>query len=192
MATEPNAANVFAGPAVLYVAAVGTAPPSLAALPIATDWSAWQALGYTETGIELVTTPSVKDITPDEEISPVLQLVTAVKVEVKATLMECTIENLSRAISLSVLVNPGTGIKTLSYGSGNSLQQFAIGIQGPAPGGASDRVITVWKANLVSASTQAYSRKSEAKLAVVFTALADSTKLAGRNIYEVTDFNAGS
>jgi len=191
---EPNAANVFAGAAALYVAAVGTAPPSLSTKPAQSDWltAGWTAIGYTESGVELITTPSVKDVIPDEEITPVLQIVTGIKVEVKATLLEATIENLNRATALATLANPGTGIKTLSLGSGNSLASFAVGIQGPAPGGVDDRVMTIWKANVVSAVTVAASKKNESKLAVTFTALADSTKATGSNIYQVVDFNAGS
>jgi hypothetical protein len=191
---EPNAANVFAGPAALYVAAFGVAPPSLATKPSQATWitATWTPVGYTEAGVELVTTPSVKDVTPDEEITPVLQIVTGIKVEVKATLLEATIENMQRAIALTALTNPGLGIKTLALGSGNSLTNFALGIQGPTQGGVDSRVITVWKANIVSAVTLNSSKKNETKLAVTFTALADSTKANTRNIYEVTDFNAGS
>jgi len=192
--SEPNAANVVAGPAALYVAAVGTAPPSLATKPAVAAWLAagWTQLGYTESGVELVSTPSVKDVTPDEEITPVLQIVTGIKVEVKATLLEVTQENMNKAIALTALSNPGLGIKTLSLGSANPLLSFAVGIQGPAPGGVDDRVVTVWKANVVSAITLNNSLKNESKLAVTLTALADSTKATTRNIFEVVDFNAGS
>lgn len=191
---EPNSANVFAGPTALYLAAAATAPPSLATLPAASAWTTagYSLVGYTDSGVEFVTTPSVKDIIPDEVISPILQLVTGVKVEIKATLLEPTLENLQRAIALSALTNPGLGIKTLSIGSGNPLKEFALGFQGPAPGGATDRVITVWRVNVSSAIAQSYQRKDVAKLACVFSALADSTKASGRDIYEVTDFNAGS
>ena len=70
--SEPNAVNVSAGPALLYVAASGTAFPSLATKPAASDWATagFSPVGYTESGVEIVSTPSVKDVTPDELISP--------------------------------------------------------------------------------------------------------------------------
>lgn len=194
MATEPNAANVFAGPTALYLATVGTAPPSLAALPADSDWitAGWKRLGYSDSGVDIVSTPTVKDIIPDEVISPILQIITAVKAEFKVTLYEPTIENLSRAIALTALTNPGSGIKTLGLGSGNPLITWALGFQGPAPGGATARVIVAWKVQVISAITQSYQRKDISKLACTFSALTDSTQASSQDVYKVVDFNAGS
>jgi len=191
---EPNVANVFAGPTVLYLAPAHTAPPSLASVPSANQWTTagFQPCGYTEDGWEFVTTPSVKDFTPDEAISPIIQLVTGIKVEIKGTLWENTLENLSKAIALATLSDPALGIKTLSVGSGNPLAEYALGFQGPAPGGQTDRVINVWRVNVTSAISQKYQRKDISKLACTFTALTDSTKPAGSDVYQVVDFNAGS
>lgn len=194
MATEPNVANVFAGPTALYLAAVGTAPPSLATPPADADWltAGFKRLGYTDSGVDLVSTPSVKDITPDETISPILQIITGVKADFKVTLYEATIENLNRAIALTALTNPGSGIKTLGLGSGNPLITWALGFQGPAPGGATDRVIVAWRVQVTSAITQSYQRKDISKLACTFSALADSSQASSQDVYKVVDFNAGS
>lgn len=194
MATEPSSVNVSAGPAVIYLAASGTAFPSLATKPAATDWATagFTAVGYTESGVDITTTPSVKPITPDEVISPVKQIVTDVKAEIKTTLLEATLEHMSKVVALATLSNPGLGIKTMSVGSGNPLQEFALGIQTASVGGSDDRVTQVWRVNSLAAVSENHTRKDVTKVAVTWTALVDSTKASGRDLYETVDFNAGS
>jgi hypothetical protein len=192
--TEPNVANVFAGPTVTYLAPAGTAPPSLATQPTPATWASagYQAIGYTENGVDLISTPSIKDITPDETITPILQIITGVKAEVKVTLFEASIENLAKAIGLTVLTNPGTGIKTLGLGSGNPLITWRLGFQGPSPGGAASRVIVCWRVQVISAITQSYQRKDISKLACSFSALTDSSQPVGSDVWLITDFGVGS
>lgn len=194
MSTEPNVANVFAGPTVTYLAPAGTAPPSLATQPSPATWIAagYSPIGYTDNGVDFISTPSVKDVIPDEVITPILQIITGIKAEIKVTLFEPTLENLERAIGLSFLTNPGTGIKTLGLGSGNALKIFRLGFQGAAPGGQAARVIIAWRVQVVSAITQSYQRKDVAKLACTFSALSDSSQASTEDVYKVTDFNAGS
>lgn len=191
---EPNAANVFAGPTVLYIAPKGTAPPSLATLPTAASWATagFTAFGYTSDGVEFISTPGVKPIVPDETISPVLQIITDLKVEVKAKLLERHIEVLSKVTGLAILTNPGTGIKTMSVGSGNPLLEFVMGFQGPAPGGATSRVIVVWRVQSISAITQHYQRKDVPAFDATFSALTDSSQPATQDVYQVVDYGAGS
>lgn len=191
---EPNATNVFAGPTVLYTAPAGTAPPSLASQPSSATWLAagFTALGYTDDGVMFTTTPTVKDITPDEVLTPVLQIVGAIKLEVKVKLLERHIENLAKVQTLSVLTNPGTGIKTLAMGSGNALTEFVLGFQGPDQGAPLGRVAMVWRAQVISGVSQHYMRKDVPSFDVTFSALTDSTKAVTRDVYEITDFSAGS
>jgi hypothetical protein len=191
---EPNAANVISGPAVIYVAPAATAFPSFASLPAASAWTGagFVAVGYTDTGVDITDTPSVKEIVPDEVISPVKQIVTGLKTEIKFTLLEATLENISKAIALASLNNPGTGIKTLSVGSGNPLQEFTLGLVGPGIGGSGQRVLAVNRVNSLAAVQQNYTRKDVTKVAVTFTALADSTKASTADVYQVVDFGAGS
>jgi hypothetical protein len=194
-AIEPNVANVFAGPTVLYVAPKGTAPPTLTTTPpLSTDWATagYKAVGYTSDGVQFVTTPAVKAIVPDEAITPVLQIITDLKVEIKIKMLERHIENLAYATAMSVLTNPGTGIKTLTVGSGNPLVEYALGFQGPNQGGATDRVIMVWRVNVISAMTAHYMRKDAPALDVTFSALSDSAHAAPSDVYSITDFAAGS
>ena len=128
----------------------------------------------------------------DELITPVKTLITGLKVEVKTTLLEATMENLERAVPLSKLTNTGTGVKKLSVGSGQTLQEFSIGLQGPGPGGDYSRVLALYRANVISASTQSYGRKDAAKLAITFNCLSDSRQATTDDVYDAVDFNAGS
>jgi len=180
----------------MWIAASGTPPPSFATKPANADWIAagFRAVGYTESGVDIVTTPATKDFTPDEAIAPILTTVTGIKVEVKATLWETNLENINVATALSSLSNPGLGIKTLSVGSGNPLLEWAIGIQSASPGqNFSDGSVTmVWRVNVTSAISLNRSRKDIAKLACTFNALTDSSKSSGVDVYETIDFTAGS
>jgi hypothetical protein len=106
--------------------------------------------------------------------------------------LERHIENLAKVQTLSVLTNPGTGIKTLAMGSGNPLNEFVLGFQGPSIGGATDRIIMVWRVQVTSGISQHYMRKDVPSFDVTFSALTDSTKAITRDVYEVTDFAAGS
>lgn len=199
---EPNVANIFAGAIAIYIAntgtpqplAAGSPPPFFTAKPAAADWlsAGFARVGFTENGLELVSTPATKDFTPDELITPALTLVTGVKVEAKCTLWETQAENLARGIALAVLSNPGLGIKTVGLGSGNPLKEFVIGAQGPSANGTDTRVLMMWRVNVLGAITQAYSRKDISKLPCTFNGLSDSSKPTGYDVYAITDFGAGS
>lgn len=191
---EPNAANVFAGATKLFLAPAATAPPTLTTPPTDTTWgtAGFLNIGYTDDGVDIISTPGVKPIVPDEVISPVLQIITDLKVEVKTKMLERHIENLAKVTPMASLSNPGTGTKTMSVGSGNPLVEYVLGFQGASPSGAMNRVMMVWRVQQISAITQHYMRKDVPPFDVTFSALSDSTKAVGRDVYEVTDYNAGS
>lgn len=191
---EPNVNNVIIGPAIIYVAVTGTAFPSLTTQPAAAAWTTagFRALGYTEDGVSINSTPAKKDFTPDEAITPIKTIITGVASEIKVTLWEAHLENLNFGMPLTVLTNPGTGIKTLSLGSGNPLAEWAVGIQGAGVGGAASRVVTVWRVNSVSTTEVKSTRKDISKLSCTLTALTDSSKATTRDVWDMVDFGAGS
>jgi hypothetical protein len=191
-----NVANVIVGSGILYVAPFATAPPSLASLPTEAAWLAagWKEPGYTDTGVEFDYTPGYKDIRVDEESSPVKRLLDTEALNITAGLAEATIENLNRSITASVFTNPGTGIKTLTVGSlaDASIVDIAIAFQGPAPGGATARVIIGWKARVTSSVKLKVQRTDKIVYAVTWSMTADSTQAAGVRLAKVVDYNAGS
>lgn len=201
--TEPNSANVFAGQVEIYIAAFGTALPLgtggtnfpfFTAKPIASDWTAagFRRVGYTENGFDLVSTPSTKDFTPDELITPVLTQITGIKLEAKFTLWEATMENMKVALALSSFYNPGSGVKGIGVGSGGTLAEYVVACQGASPNGPRDRVTVINRANVISPSTISYSRKDIAKLPVTVNGLSDSSKDVTVDVWFAEEFEAGS
>lgn len=194
-AIEPNALQLVIGPIIIYFApSPATFPTLTAAAPNDAAWTTagFSRVGYTEDGASISSTPSTKDFIPDELITPAKTVITGVKAELKMTLWENTLENLERAVGLSLLTNPGTGIKTLGFGSGNVLKEYAIGLQTPGIGGPASRVYTIWRANSVSTIEQKYTRKDISKIACTFNLLTDSTKPTAQDVFGIVDFNAGS
>lgn len=191
---EPTAQNVIVGPVVLYIAAYGTGFPALTAKPTASSWTTAQfsLMGYTEDGASLNITPAKKDFTPDELLTPIKTIPTGLTGELKVTLWETNAENLQRVIAMSTVANPGTGIKTVSVGSGNPLQEWAIGVQGAGVGAADGMVWTIFRATSVSAVEIKKTRKDISKLAATFTLLSDSTRANTSDVAQIIDFSAGS
>jgi len=191
---EPNVSNVFAAPALIYVAPYGTAFPALTAKPAASDWATagFRRIGYTEAGMDLTVTPETYDVKADESITALDVKIKGLKVEAKTTLMEANLENLEIAVGMSKLTNPGTGIKTLKIGSANVLQYFALGMQGGGPGGADARVFQMFRTNVTSAATISQKRADTSKVPCNFNCLADSAQSTLADVAVVTDFNAGS
>lgn len=193
---EPNAANVIFGSAAFYIAPKATAPPSLTAAPTQSSWlaAAFALVGYTDDGVEMDYTPTYKDINVDEEMAPINQILTAEKLEFKIKMSESTLENMARAINASILTNPGSGIKTLTFGSlaQSSIPEYVVAFQGPGIGGSSNRVVLAWRAKVTSTVAQKYQRTSQVLLDTTFTCLADPTQVAGARLCKVVDYGAGS
>lgn len=191
---EPNQQNVIVGPIVLYVAPYGTAFPSLVAKPTASSWTTagFSLVGYTADGAELTITPAKKDFTPDETLTPIKSIPTGLTGELKVTLMESHLENIQRVTAMSIIANPGTGIKTVSIGSGNALTEWSIGVQGQGVGAVDGMVWTIFRATSVSAVALKKTRKDITQLAATFTLLSDSTRANTLDVAQIIDFSAGS
>lgn len=190
---EPTATQIIAGPATLYVAPVGTTLPNTSSPAVwPPTWPAgWVPVGYTEKGVDLIFTPTVKAFTPDEEASAVYDILEAEKVDVSAILWESTIENYNRAISAAVFSDDGA-VRKLAVG-GLILRYVAIGYQGPAPVSDSmsspastptGRVVIVQKAIVTSAISLNMSRKDIQKFAVKW----EARKIAGQDLYDLYEF----
>lgn len=192
--SEPTATQIIAGPATLYVAALGTTLPAVASPatwpPV---WPAgWQAVGYTEKGVDLIFTPNVKGFTPDEEASAVYDILEAEKCDISAILWESTIENYRTAISAHTSTDDG---KVRSLGTGTlTLTYTMIGYQGPAPVSDSmsspatthpdGRVVILQKAIVTSAISLSMTRKDIQKFAVKW----EARKIAGQDLYDLYEF----
>lgn len=95
MAANGNPANVTLGAGRLSYAPIGTAEPTLAsaALP-----SAWQSVGYTESGTTFATALSDEDINVAEELDPVGNTITGRVQTVAVEMAEATKRRLLLAL----------------------------------------------------------------------------------------------
>lgn len=191
-----NAQNVIAGSAILYIAPTGTALPTLTTLPSAAAWASasFTQPGYTDKGVEFIYTPTFKNIDVDEEMSPVNQLLTAEKAEIKVALAEATLANLAISIPGSAITTAG-GISTLKFGSPaqTAVTEYILAFQGPSPAGNADTcVLILYRVKNIAAVTVHYQRADKVVYQVTFNALADSTKAAGQRVGRVDYYPAHS
>ncbi len=190
---EPTVTQIIAGPATFYVAAVGTTLPATSSPatwpPV---WPAgWQAVGYTEKGVDLIYTPTIKGFTPDEEATEVYDVLEKQKAEISTVMWEATIENYNNFVSAGVFSDDGA-VRKLAVG-GLVLRYSAVGFQGPAPIADSmsspasvptGRLVIMQKAIVTSAVSLNMSRQDIQKFTVKF----DARKIAGQDLYDLFEF----
>lgn len=190
---EPTATQIIAGPATMYVAPVGsTLPATSSPATWPPTWpAAWKQVGYTEKGVDLIYTPTVKGFTPDEEATEVYDILEKQKAEISTILWESTIENYNNVISAGVFTDDGA-VRKLAVG-GLVLRYLMVGFQGPAPVSDSmsspastptGRVIIMQKAIVTSAISINMSRQDIQKFTVKF----DARKIAGQDLYDLFEF----
>lgn len=173
---QPDVSQVVAGPAVIYVAPVGTAAPTNSiAFP-----SPWFQVGYTDAGVDFIYTPTIKEEYVDEEAAPVLDILEKEKAVIQAHLAESNLVNLSLAISACTLAYP-----SLSAGS-QALNYLAVALVGPAPNG-NNKVITFAKAITTVAVSLKFTRKAKQIIPVSW----DARKMAGQNLFNIFDVGSG-
>lgn len=174
---EPDATQVIAGPGLIMIAPLGTALPTLAA-PVV--WPAgWTAVGYTDAGIDIAYTPTVKEVMVDELTAPVLDILEKEKFHMAAHLAEVTLANLNAAIAASTLDANGVHAGSLP------LNYIMVGAEGPAPpsGSTNRRLIIIQKALTVVAVSMKMTRKDK----VVFPVSWEARQLTGQDLFTISD-----
>jgi hypothetical protein len=153
--------------------------------------AAWQNVGYTEKGVDLIMTPTIKSFTPDEEVFSVYDIFDGAKAEISATLWEATLENYNIAISAGIFSDDGK-VRKVSVG-GVVLRYVAVGFEGPAPVADSmsspatspdGRVVVIPKAIAASAIAINVTRKDIQKFAVKW----EARKIANQSLYDFCEF----
>lgn len=194
---EPDVTQVIAGPAVVYVAALGSTLPTLdghGEYPIV--WPvAWKAIGYTDGGVDAVYTPTFKEIDVDEEASPVGDILTKEKYEIKLTFAEATLKNYSASISACTYTDDSAANEAIFVKGGQNgnpvqypLTYTMVGVQGPAPGTNLARIIILQKALPSGAVSLKMTRKDNQKFGVTFSA----RRINGQPLYQLTDLTVGA
>lgn len=189
--SEPDATQVIAGSGKIYVAPLGSTLPTVDAsdeYPVV--WPvAWEAVGYTDDGIDFSYTPTIKELTVDEETAPVGDVLTAEKAFIGAKLAEVTLANLHRAIAASTLTDHSTSLGDIKLGAGSqALQYVMVGVEGPAPGTNKTRLIIFQKA----ITTVAVAFKMQRKDKVVFPVQWDARQISGQDLFNFYDLTANA
>lgn len=189
--SEPDVTQIVAGSGKLYVAPLGTTLPSVGVhgeYPI--TWPAgWIAVGYTDDGIDVVYTPSIKEITVDEEASPVADVLATEKFHIAAKLAEATLANLNRAIAASTLTDNSVSLEDINLNAGSqALNYVMVGVQAPAPGTGLARLVIVRKAIANTAVSMKIQRKDKVSFPVSF----EARKLSGQNLFDIYDLTVGA
>jgi len=186
--SEPDATQIVAGSGKLYVAPLGTALPILdmtGEFPVV--WTSWSPVGYTDDGIDLVYTPSIKEIMVDEEASPVLDVLTTEKFHLAAKLAEVTLANLKNGISASTLVDHSATLGDINLNAGSQpLGYTMVGVEAPAPGTDKTRLIIVYKAITTTAVSMKIQRKDKVVIPVQF----EARKISGQHLFDIWDLTA--
>jgi hypothetical protein len=177
-----NVANVIAGSAQLFIAPAGTALPTLSGS--ATDFNLFSDPGFTDDGMELDYTPTMKDIMVDELSAPVKVLITAEKLIISVKLAETTLQNLYYAIAGGTLASA----TDLTIGGLTIPNEFVMGFIGPSPAAGAVREGLFYRVIQKQAVKAHYQRKDKQIYQCQFEALADSTKALGANLCDIQDF----
>ena len=188
--SEPNATNVVAGSGLLYIAPLGTTLPTVdmhGEYPV--SWPmGWTAVGYTEDGIDLVYTPSLKEIMVDEEAAPVQDVLATEKFAITAKLAEATLANMNAAIAASTITTDSTNETiTVSIGS-KPISYVMVGVQGPAPGTNLARIVICQKAIAKAAVSMKIQRKDKVVIPVSF----EARKITGTDLVDIYDLTVGA
>lgn len=177
------------------VAGAGSPPTSVGSGEFPVVWpAAWKQVGYTDAGIDVTYTPSIKDILVDEEMAPVFKILTEEKCAIATHLAQATLQNLNYSIAASTYTDetiPSNAV-VLEAGSAAALNFTMVGIQAPAPGTNVARVIILFKALANAAVAIKIQRKDKVVIPVTFEAMADPTKPAGKRLIRIVDLTSGA
>ena len=181
MPVQPDVSQILSGPGLIYIAPLGSTLPTLT-YPLV--WPAgWFQVGYTDAGVDVIYTPTIKEIYVDEEAAVVGDILEKEKFVVQAHLAELSLTNMSAAISASTYV-PAT--PQITFGS-QALQYIMLGVVGPAPDTYNNRVILCQKAITTVAVSMKITRKDKQVLPVSW----DARKLSGQVLGSITDIGTG-
>jgi hypothetical protein len=181
MPAQPDVTQILSGPGLIYIAPLGSTLPTLTA-PLV--WPAgWFAVGYTDAGVDVIYTPTIKELYVDEEAAVVGDILEKEKFVVQAHLAEMSLVNLNAAISASTYVS---ATPQVNFGS-QALNYIMLGVVGPAPDTFTNRVILVQKAITTVAVSMKITRKDKQVMPVSW----DARKLSGQVLGLIQDIGTG-
>jgi hypothetical protein len=174
-------ANITVGPSDLFIAAAGTALPTLSGA--VADFAAFTEVGFTQDGIEWDYTPTWKDIMVDELMGPAKKILVSHKLVVSAKLAETTLDNLAASIPGATF--NGTDIVTIGS---ISAPEHVLGWIGPSVNNTTRQAIA-YRVVSIGAVKSHYQRKDMVIYQTQFECLADPTQSAPSDLATIKDFS---
>lgn len=185
---------VISGPPRIYIAVASTDPPANS-VAYGTAWGgAWTDLGFTEEDSDVEYSHAFENTKHkvDQYTSAVKATRASDEATVKFTLAEQTLANMQRAIGGIGTLTAGSTESTLKVGANTvTLTEYAIGVEGYGPGTDDDDVryrrYVFNKCVLDDAGAQALKRNEKTPLELTYGCLADTSKAAGQELYQIVD-----
>lgn len=182
----PNFApfEIIASPADVWIAAAGTAFPTVDATPAA----GWISLGYTDGGISVSHSQSIESLMVDQLATPVKTIRTEEGLTIDFSLAQLTLERYALAINNATVTTTAATVgppatvatKSIQLQRGVTVATHSMLIRGPSPYGNFNmqyEVPIVYQAGEPSVS---YTRDGMATLETSWVSLADTTKATGQ------------
>jgi hypothetical protein len=190
-----TAANILVSPAQVYISATGVALPDETTVVAGATWGVgWTDLGYTLTPLALGVDVETFELEVEQTPNAVAMMQTKQTVAFEVTLAELTAANLKYALSsrstiatVAAAANQH-GFETLKVGGDIQLPYFQIGFEGVALDAAGNKLVKrvfIYKSVLTMGGKLEFSKKAPAGIPLKVAAVADTSKTAGEQLFEV-------
>ncbi len=190
-----TAANILVSPAQVYISPTGTALPDETTVVAGASWGAsWTDLGYTLTPLAMGVEMETFELEVEQTPNPVAMLQTKQTASFEVTLAELTAANLKYALSSrTTIVTVAAaanqhGFDTLKVGGDTQLPTYQLGFEGvqlDANGNKLVKRVFIYKAILTMGGKLEFSKKAPAGIPLQVMAIADTSKTAGEQLFEI-------
>lgn len=190
-----TAANILVSPAQVYISPVGTALPDETTVAAGASWGgSWTDLGFTLTPLALGVEIETFELEVEQAASPIDILQTKQTAKFEVTLAEITAANLRYALgSTSAVATVAAGaaqhaFDTLKTGGDFKLPKWQLGFEAVATDASNNKLIKrifIYKAILTLNGKLEFSKKAAVGIPLQVTAIADTAKTAGEQLFEV-------
>ena len=190
-----TATNILVSPAQVYISAVGIALPDETTVVAGASWGAgWTDLGYTLTPLAMGVDVETFELEVEQTSNPVAVVQTKQTASFEVTLAELTAANLKYAMSSRttiVTVAAGAnqhGFDTLKVGGDTQIPYYQVGFEGvqfDATGNKLVKRMFIYKALMTMGGKLEFSKKAPAGIPLKVMAMADTSKTAGEQLFEI-------
>lgn len=178
--------EIVAGPAKVYVAAVGTPFPaidSVYGVDVDFGTATWKSLGHTDGGVQASHAQTIVPLRTDQVTAPVKMVRSEEDLEITFSLAELKIQNYATVLNQAIAgaTVDGNSKKINLYRGGSGVETFALLVRGDqlSPEGPYNLQYEVPNAYQGGAPQTAYTKDAKALLACAFMAIAANAFVPG-------------